>query len=50
MEPKDRIALNFFPLAHQEFDFSIYRRLYNQSDEKTDYPVLFLQKTFYIGY
>lgn len=38
MEPRDRIALNFFPLAQQEFSFSVYRHSYNQGDEYSDYP------------
>ena len=38
MKPRDRIALNFFPLAQQEFSFSVYRCPYNQKDRRSDYP------------
>ena len=38
MKQRDRIALNFFPIAQQELIFSVYRHSYDQGDRKSDYP------------
>jgi hypothetical protein len=37
MASMQKIALSFFPLARQDFDFRVYRYLY-EDDTKSDYP------------
>ncbi|CAG0935183.1 hypothetical protein TFLX_04015 [Thermoflexales bacterium] len=38
MNPKEHIALNFFPLLQQDFEFTAYRAAYHEGDTKDKYP------------
>lgn len=38
MNTKNNIALNFFPLTQQEFDFKVFRRQCQQSDKRIHFP------------